>query len=65
MKSLRTQTVHVQWDKQYLRPGEPTVQGEKLLRSKITRVVDSGGWIVLDEEDAKRMKKTSFPMHVG
>jgi len=48
-----------------LRPGEPTVQGEKLLRSKITRVVDSGGWIVLDEEDAKRMKKTSFPMHVG
>ena len=39
MKSLRNQTVHVQWDKQYLRPVEPTVEEEKLLRSKLTRVV--------------------------
>ena len=63
VKSLRTQTVHVEWDKQYLRPGEPTVQEEKLLRSKYNKS-SSGGWIVLDEEDHDEADETNIFSHV-
>ena len=63
VKSLRTQTVHVEWDNQYLRPGEPTVQEEKLLRSKYNKS-SSGGWIVLDEEDHDEADETNIFSHV-